>query len=353
MDAVRSAGNDILDVAGTNRGDNQISFLGALLPSVYDNSLDAREGLMLGSPSQLIRDNSATGGISGWSTLSFDNGDAVSHNASITGGEINSNFALVHFPAARNFLGGSDVSVVAGLLQIPVPNSGSAEQNGVLLAINWDNNNRVAKVTANGSNYDITAYEAQNVTINAITYNIGDVATDSVEVGYVYLPYNTPGIVAGQIRADGSTLSGRGGFTIATGADAGFGFPIFELTIPGVDARTDGVLLLNATGGAFAMAWEPGEYGEFEIAGLELVSQNPGLCAFTFAYIPYAGFGVGNPCPADFNGDGFVDFFDFDDFVLCFEGTSCPTGTTADFNHDGFTDFFDFDDFVVAFETGC
>ena len=30
-----------------------------------------------------------------------------------------------------------------------------------------------------------------------------------------------------------------------------------------------------------------------------------------------------------------------------------PTGRNADFNNDGFVDFFDFDDFVVAFETGC
>ncbi len=58
-------------------------------------------------------------------------------------------------------------------------------------------------------------------------------------------------------------------------------------------------------------------------------------------------------CPADFNGDGFVDFFDFDDFVLCFEGGACPPALTADFNEDGFVDFFDFDDFVLAFETGC
>ncbi len=59
------------------------------------------------------------------------------------------------------------------------------------------------------------------------------------------------------------------------------------------------------------------------------------------------------PCPADFNGDGFVDFFDFDDYVACFEGIACPPGKTADFNNDGFVDFFDYDDFVAAFETGC
>ena len=59
-------------------------------------------------------------------------------------------------------------------------------------------------------------------------------------------------------------------------------------------------------------------------------------------------------CPADFDGDGFVDFFDFDAFVACFEdANSCPPGKTADFDGDGFVDFFDFDSFVAAFEAGC
>ncbi len=60
-----------------------------------------------------------------------------------------------------------------------------------------------------------------------------------------------------------------------------------------------------------------------------------------------------NPCLADFNDDGFVDFFDFDDFVSCFGESSCPPNRTADFNNDGFIDFFDFDDFVYVFSTGC
>jgi len=54
-------------------------------------------------------------------------------------------------------------------------------------------------------------------------------------------------------------------------------------------------------------------------------------------------------CPADFNGDGFIDFTDFDDFVGAFEAGTA----NADFNGDGFLDFTDFDDFVGAFETGC
>jgi uncharacterized membrane protein len=59
------------------------------------------------------------------------------------------------------------------------------------------------------------------------------------------------------------------------------------------------------------------------------------------------------PCAADFNGDGFLDFFDYDDYVNCFETGICPPGKTADFNGDNFVDFFDYDDFVTAFELGC
>jgi hypothetical protein len=58
-------------------------------------------------------------------------------------------------------------------------------------------------------------------------------------------------------------------------------------------------------------------------------------------------------CPPDFNSDGFVDFFDYDAFVGCFESADCPAGRTADFNTDDFVDFFDYDAFVGAFEAGC
>ncbi|XVJ58782.1 MAG: hypothetical protein HEQ23_05020 [Tepidisphaera sp.] len=50
--------------------------------------------------------------------------------------------------------------------------------------------------------------------------------------------------------------------------------------------------------------------------------------------------------PADFNGDGFVDFFDYDAFVGAFESG----GEGADFNMDCFIDFFDYDAFVEAFQ---
>ncbi|XVJ59532.1 MAG: hypothetical protein HEQ23_09040 [Tepidisphaera sp.] len=58
------------------------------------------------------------------------------------------------------------------------------------------------------------------------------------------------------------------------------------------------------------------------------------------------------PCRADFNADGFLDFFDYLEFVECFETGVCG-GNSGDFNRDGFVDFFDYADFVALFESGC
>ncbi len=54
-------------------------------------------------------------------------------------------------------------------------------------------------------------------------------------------------------------------------------------------------------------------------------------------------------CPADFNNDGGVDFFDYLDFVDAFSNQD----PMADFNADGSIDFFDYLDFVDAFSIGC
>jgi hypothetical protein len=76
----------------------------------------------------------------------------------------------------------------------------------------------------------------------------------------------------------------------------------------------------------------------------------PGGTSSVAVLIPVPG---AAPCAPDLNADGSVDFFDYDDFVSCFEGISCLPGLSADFNHDGSVDFFDYDDFVAAFEIGC
>jgi alpha-amylase len=54
-------------------------------------------------------------------------------------------------------------------------------------------------------------------------------------------------------------------------------------------------------------------------------------------------------CPADFNDDGSIDFFDYLDFVAAFDSED----PTADFNGDSAVDFFDYLDFVSQFDLGC
>lgn len=54
-------------------------------------------------------------------------------------------------------------------------------------------------------------------------------------------------------------------------------------------------------------------------------------------------------CPADYNNDAIVDFFDYLDFVADFSSSA----NSADFNGDTVIDFFDYLDFVAAFSSGC
>lgn len=58
---------------------------------------------------------------------------------------------------------------------------------------------------------------------------------------------------------------------------------------------------------------------------------------------------VGVSCPADYNVDGIVDFFDYLDFVADFAANQ----PQSDFNADGVVDFFDYLDFVQAFSGTC
>jgi hypothetical protein len=115
-------------------------------------------------------------------------------------------------------------------------------------------------------------------------------------------------------------------------------------TLDSQDPRALGGLVLNAS-----IVYDRDGDGDFENAATVPGSTDEQYNALLYVgYLPDQEPG----CPADFNGDGFVDFFDYDDFVACFEGSGAP-GCDADFNNDGFVDFFDYDDFVLAFETGC
>ncbi len=123
------------------------------------------------------------------------------------------------------------------------------------------------------------------------------------------------------------------------------------------------VLRQNAASGAWAADTSSFWNGKADGDLFELPRSREGLVPYRDTVADFNFDASGEPiagvpdCAADFNGDGAVDFFDYDEFVLCFEGTACPPGNAAkimgDFNSDGAIDFFDYDEFVVAFERGC
>ncbi len=153
-----------------------------------------------------------------------------------------------------------------------------------------------------------------------VIYNAnGDFLVGDDDDGNAYTSELTFGSGSGQVIGDGLPLDGR-------------------------DGR------LNA--GRYYLgvfAWGPG-YG----VGRDWAAITPSLHAGTFDINIISNLGGGTPaCPVDYDGDGFLDFFDFDLFVSCFETNVCPPGKSSDFNDDGFTDFFDYDQYVIAFELGC
>jgi len=282
----RTVGSDALDISGDNRGDIGIAWLDQRHAAVTDNALDTYEGMYLGASTQFLRDNSATGGVSGWSTFSFDNGEVHLHSASLLGGEINSDFALAFFPTTRGYLMGADLVADGGIASVLVP--GNAATDGVLIANNWDNDNKYVSAIPNGNTFDLAFWAG----------NGGTPTADSTEYGYIYLPYTTPDIIAGHVSASSTLLSGAGQFTVAPAIDA-LGFEVTEITIPGVNARQDGILLVQGTQGAKAVSWEAGENGEFEVAALDLALETAGRAGFMFVYIPAEGFGAGPTCRPD------------------------------------------------------
>ena len=58
---------------------------------------------------------------------------------------------------------------------------------------------------------------------------------------------------------------------------------------------------------------------------------------------------AGDTCPADFNADGELNFFD----VQAFLGAFSNLDQSADFTHDGLFDFFDVQEFLALFSAGC
>ena len=102
----------------------------------------------------------------------------------------------------------------------------------------------------------------------------------------------------------------------------------------------DGGGVISSTGGSFTLS---GTIGQPDAGG----PMTGGSFSLTGGF--WAGVDTSLPCPADLNGDGFLDFFDVSEFLALFAAND----PIADFNPDGFFDFFDVSEFLAQFSAGC
>jgi RHS repeat-associated protein len=119
-----------------------------------------------------------------------------------------------------------------------------------------------------------------------------------------------------------------------------------------VDGRTAGGV---SPDGSYATGVSDGSYrvlSDVQLSVREVMSATAGVAVERRRYTAYGE--RQDQLIADFNGDGFVDFFDYDAHADAFEdGVPAPDDMKADVNGDGIVDFFDLDAFAVMFDPGA
>ncbi|MGQ0629079.1 MAG: EF-hand domain-containing protein [Phycisphaerales bacterium] len=79
-----------------------------------------------------------------------------------------------------------------------------------------------------------------------------------------------------------------------------------------------------------------------------------GNTSLELTFVPGTSACDANPCPVDFNNDGFVEPGDLDEFITAFFSDIPEENARCDFNNDGFVEPGDLDEFITAFfEGGC
>ena len=108
--------------------------------------------------------------------------------------------------------------------------------------------------------------------------------------------------------------------------DDGAGYPnAYVLTSVPLEVGLDYIIIVSSYSN-----WAPSQLGRFEV----VLGDN--LAFF-------------NPCAADLNGDGVLNFFDVSAFLTAFNAQD----PIADFNGDGLFNFFDVSAFLTDFNAGC
>lgn len=325
-----------------NKGDNVITADGAFIqPS---------DGVMLVQVSQGLRDNTATGGgldygiAAGAPTGVGRAWEVATHTADVGAAsassvEMNVNYASALFGATTGFpMATNYASTSSGHWDLTIPGFNS-QTDGVLMSNGHGNVDNYTTVTASvDGSFDVDMWD-------------NNTSRENGAINYVFLPYASENLVAGQVGADGTVISSTGvgaspgEFTLTKEAGAGS----YLLTIAGKTPST-GMLLLNGAenAGVFdnTLVYEPAG-DSFRITGIDLITfaeksggsfVQPEDTPFSFAYIDYAAPPVmpstGGFLDADFDEDGAVDGDDLGIWKGAF-GTTASGDADGDGDSDG------------------
>ena len=306
-----------------NRGDMAVAVDGAFLSTA--------EGILFATVREGFRDNSGVGGQLEYGVIGvsddFSGPDWKIHTAIAdpVNGEHNINYSAVYFGVDSGFEMAQEVQTDTGIISnLMVDGVADSLTEGALLVTPHGNDDNFVQATPNGTGWDIR-----------LTDNNTNPEND--QINYIFFPYDTENLVAGQVAPDGSVVNSTdaSGFTLARElVDLPDDFdntarPAYRLSIPG-KTPDDGMLMLTSTGavgGDTELEDNSVVYvadgDDFLILGLdhrttdELDLVMPADTGFYFAYIDFdTPPTLGGILNGDFNGDGAYDCTDVDSLVM-------------------------------------
>jgi hypothetical protein len=407
----RVAGSDRYDFTFENKGDItttldgriRVPLLGVTIPQATElGRFDLDEGaldLQTGDDTRVYKD------FVEYAVTNFE--ERVIIESVNDGGEIESNFALVTFPLETGFPQQPEVPYVpaeeTGFGEI-LPNTstvidvpgvsadeegpidiGAETSEGVLFARTSQNNQGISVVDIDEDRFEIRVIQPDSLVdpMDADQNPVTGIDTDDDRLGWVFLPYSA-GFPSAQVNADASIENGTGSFSLTQTditvdiingdlSDSGEDrtYTGYNLSIPGIDSNTDGVLLLqsvgdpteDALGGTYPI-YAPADDGSFNIVVLDATDRDQAMDAnildpdadtlapFMFAFIPFEGVDIpGGPCvAADLAMPfGLLDGADVNAFITAFGVGSA----SADLNDDQVVDGADVNAFITQFGAGC
>jgi len=210
-------------------------------------------------------------------------GTATSRSANnYSGGEFNVNHSVAYFPYAAGFQGDTDVPTSGGTTTVTLAGTRDTRYDGPLfvVAAGNDNNLAAAMPTSDGSGW----------TVDVRNYNSG---LTSSPFNYVFLPYGTENLIAGEVARANSTKKELGHLINKAGNFSFFreGTGLYRLSIPG-GSPTQGMLLLTGTsdGGneddVFTYEADGNDFliHCYDTGNAEPIAED---CHFSFAYVSF------------------------------------------------------------------